>query len=132
MGTLFCSYFFENSITRLRKSILESKPDEIKQQLNGNKTLFLNKENLLNSEIDNDGNTPLLLSIELRKLECFRLLVNEYDIDLNKANSLTEYRPLHLLALSKPIFKIEKFERVANDAYKFRKESFTFSRSNIE
>lgn len=122
MGGLFCSYHVKNSITKLRKSILESKPEEIKGQ---------KIENLINKVIDNEGNTPLLLSIEQRQLECFKLLINENNIDLNKANSMTELGPLHLLALSKPIIKEDKFERVSNYAYRFRKQSFTFANSSL-
>lgn len=114
MGGLFCSYYFNNSIARLRNYILNAQTDDLKTILKETRDY-----DLVNAEIDKEGNTPLLLAIEHRKLESFNILVDEPDIDLDKPNSYTQIRPLHLLALSKPVFNSESL-KIKN----FRKESF--------
>lgn len=126
MGCLFCSYYYSNKTTRFRNAIQNvSQADKIKPILEENKKR-------VNSQIDNEGNTPLLLSIEHRNLECFKQLVNEKDINLDKPNKYTQHRPLHLLALTKPInLKPQNSTCTSNDAFKYRKESFTFGNSSM-
>ncbi len=115
MGTIFCSYYMENSISRLRTSILNSELADIKRQLRTtNSDISYTLANNINAEIDSNGNTPLLFSIEFQKIESFRFLLNEFKPDVNKANSHSRFRPLHVLALTKTQF---------NDSFK----SYRFS-----
>ena len=84
MGALCCSYLWTNSLGKLRENILENRLDEMNKQLTHEKS-----KNLINSEIDNLGNTPLMLSIETRNLDCFKHLMSYSDIDTNKTNVIT-------------------------------------------
>jgi len=84
MGALCCSYLWTNNLAKLRQNIMENKLDDMNRQLNQNIS-----KNLINSEIDNMGNTPLMLSIENRNLDCFKHLISYPGLDANKTNILT-------------------------------------------
>lgn len=123
MGGLFCSYYVENRIASLRKAIINSQLSDIKKILAsenesyGNPFKFVGKmlslcsksksdqddkdSDLLNSQIDKQGNTPLTLSIQSCQPESFKMLLLELNADPNKANYLTGYTPLHTLASTK-------------------------------
>lgn len=102
MGTVFCSYYMENSYSRLRTSILNSELAIIKAQLRTtNSNISYTLSNNINVEIDNTGNTPLLFSIEYQKLESFRFLLNEFKPDPNCGNYHNGFKPLHILAMTR-------------------------------
>ena len=94
MGSLFCSYYIKNSISKLRSSILENNIEEARK-------LFNMDKRLINIEIDSSGNTPLLLAIQSGSLSMFNLILNEFKADPNKPNTFTQFTPLHILALTK-------------------------------
>lgn len=94
MGSLFCSYYIKNSISKLRSSISENNIEEARKLLNMDKKL-------INIEIDLSGNTPLLLAIQSGSLSMFNLILNEFKADPNKFNTFTQFTPLHILALTK-------------------------------
>jgi hypothetical protein len=102
MGNLFCSYFVENKISRMRSAIKNAELNEIKAQVKSNSTHILpSLRSLIDAEIDTEGNTPLLFSIETRQLNSFRFIVAEFQPNLNQGNYLTEFKPLHVCALTK-------------------------------
>ena len=102
MGNIFCSYYMNNSISRLRTSILNSELIEIKQQLRAsNSSIYYTLSNNIDIKIDNIGNTPLLFSTEYQKIESFRFLLNEFKPDVNRGNAQTGFKPLHICALTK-------------------------------
>ena len=119
MGGIFCSYYIENRIARLRVAILNSHLDEIKKELRAG-VRHQTPDTLVNSEIDTYGNTPLLFSIESRQINAFRVLLLEFQADPNKPNSYTDFRPLHVLALA----RLESSPEEAN------KRSFKYGNSN--
>jgi ankyrin repeat protein len=94
MGSLFCSYYIKNSLSKLRSSILENNIEEARKLLSMDKRL-------INIEIDSSGNTPLLLAIQSGSLSMFNLILNEFKADPNKFNTFTQFTPLHTLALTK-------------------------------
>jgi len=92
----------ENNLSRLRASILNSELADIKKQLRTtNSEISYHLSSSINTEIDSEGNTPLLFSIEYQKIESFRFLLSEFRPDVNKPNGQTRLRPLHILALTK-------------------------------
>lgn len=84
MGALCCSYFLKNNVAKLREGIEENNPDEIVKQIKEG-TL----KNVINSEIDSLGNTPLMLSIENRSIDGFKHLIDQPNLDPNRANAHT-------------------------------------------
>ncbi|CAF0891386.1 unnamed protein product [Brachionus calyciflorus] len=99
MGSLFCSYYVNNRITRVRKAIKTSRVEELRTELGD----FLdNPNNIMNISIDSNGNTPLLLSIEARQLASFMYILDELKVDPNIPNEFTLYTPLHLCCLTAP------------------------------
>lgn len=116
MGALFCSYYINNRITRLRKAILSSQINDIKSELKE----YLEKHedsdlqrsstdnDIINIPIDTSGNTPLILSIESRQLKSFMYLINELDADPNRPNEFSQYTPLHMCCLAVPPVQITR------------------------
>lgn len=101
---IFCSYYMENNISRLRSSIMNNQVTEMKAILKGAENSMLISKALkasIDSEIDNLGNTPLLFSIEHRKIESFRYILTDFNPNVDQGNHYTNLRPLHCLALSK-------------------------------
>ncbi len=122
-SSVFCSYYFENQITQLRDAIAQSKLNEMCYNLkvktaskSGSKAEYypntsshfdqdhqpnskLNQ--LIDSEIDNLGNTALLYAIETRQLNSFKFLLLELNADPNRTNYYTSLTPLHVLAIAK-------------------------------
>lgn len=106
MGSIFCSYYFNNRVSRIRKAIEKSEVDKLKGELEN----FVRKENasnLMNLSIDSYGNTPLILSIEARQLKSFLYLLQELNVDPNKQNEFTLLSPLHICCLTSP-FDLKK------------------------
>ena len=107
---IFCSYYMENNISRLRNSILNTQINEMKQLLaHSEGSLLVSKaiKAKVDSEIDNLGNTPLLFSIEHRKVESFRFILSEFQPNVEQGNHYTNLKPLHCLALSKLKSEVE-------------------------
>ena len=123
MGGLISSYFVENKVkTALCNAITTSNTSEIKRIMSTAKEsspgssfvaplnfikqmCYYSKEaddgsgvDLLNAQIDQKGNTPLLLSIETGQLESFKFLLIQLNADPNICNYETGYSPLHMLA----------------------------------
>ena len=123
MGGLISSYFVENKVKMaLCNAITTSNTSEIKRIMSTAKEssssssfatplnfikqmCYYSKEaddgsgvDLLNDQIDQKGNTPLLLSIETGQLESFKFLLIQLNADPNICNYETGYSPLHMLA----------------------------------
>ena len=118
MGGIFCSYYIENRISRLRVAVLNSQLDDIKKELRAG--VKDTPDSLINSQIDNYGNTPLLFSIQARQIDAFRLLLGEFKADPNMPNAHNHFRPLHILAFA-------RLEGIPGEA---QKRSFKFGNSN--
>jgi ankyrin repeat protein len=116
MGTLMCSYIFDNKLTRLRNAIIRADLEEVKVELKSFKSASTNGNSsgasfsraqeeiylsdLINGQIDTEGNTPLLFSIKMLQFESFKSLLLELKADPNTKNFYTDYAPLHLCAVA--------------------------------
>lgn len=126
MGAIFCSYYVNNRIARLRDAIQNSQISQIKTELKEyidetkrpdtpikTRNLSTSQSNhheggIIDFSIDAEGNTPLILSIESRQLSSFNYLLNELNADPNKPNEFTLYSPLHICSLAVPLLQLEK------------------------
>ena len=97
---LFCSYLMKNKSHQLKNCILNNDLSEIIKLTKNNRDIIYKE---IDTEIDDYGNTPLLFSIENRKIESFRCLLQECNADPNRGNYQTYQQPLHILAKSKLI-----------------------------
>ena len=109
MGIIFCSYIIDTKISRIRSAIINSELSEIKAQIKDSASTVNSINDLVDSEIDQLGNTPLLLSIEARQLTSFCFLLTEFTPNLNRGNYYTDFKPLHVLALTKVEGKSSSF-----------------------
>ncbi len=125
MGGVLCSYFGENKAkSALLHAITTSNTNEIKRIMTASKETnsssfksplkyvkqicYYSQEvedgcgaELLNAQIDDNGNTPLTLSIETGQVESFKFLLIQLNADPNTCNYITGYSPLHMLAKTK-------------------------------
>lgn len=101
MGSIFCSYYFNNRISRVRKAIENSQVDQLKKEFDRfSKDDILT--NAINLDIDTCGNTPLILSIETRQLKSFSFILKDLNADPNVPNKFTYLSPLHICCLTSP------------------------------
>ena len=98
MGSVFCSYIVDNSLTRLRNAIEESNEKKIRELLTKN-------PDIIDKECDRDGNTPLIYAVQNAKLEACRVLL-ELGADANKINSTTSITPIHVACTLKSLKNI--------------------------
>jgi ankyrin repeat protein len=125
MGGVLCSYFGENKAkSALHHAITTSNTNEIKRIMTASKETssssfttplkyvkqicYYSQEvedgcgtELLNAQIDDNGNTPLTLSIETGQVESFKFLLIQLNADPNTCNHVTGQSPLHMLAKTK-------------------------------
>lgn len=101
MGSIFCSYYFSNRISRIRKAIENSQIDQLKIEFEKFSKQDMST-NILNSNIDTYGNTPLTLSIETRQLKSFFYILKDLNADPNVPNKFTSLSPLQMCCLTSP------------------------------
>jgi len=90
MSKLLLSYVFKTNLATFRSAILEENTDKICRILDF-------ERDFLNTDIDSEGNTPLLLAIQYTSPVTVRLLLN-HGAQPNQPNGISLQTPLSLLA----------------------------------